>query len=85
MCGFDGIQRGNYFGGQPIGRTELEARVGKLKNGKAAGKGEVTGEIVKGGGELVVDQIWRLCNMAFESDVVSEAGGSAVIGSTVQG
>ena len=24
MCGFDGIQRGNYFRGEPIGRAEVE-------------------------------------------------------------
>ena len=36
MCGFDGIQRDNYFGGEPIGRAEVEVRVGKIKNGKAA-------------------------------------------------
>ena len=40
MCGFDGIQRGNYFGGEPIGKAEVEVRVGKLKNGKVAGKEE---------------------------------------------
>ena len=28
MWGFDGIQRGNYFGGEPIGRAEFELRVG---------------------------------------------------------
>ena len=33
MYGFDGIQRDNYFRGEPIGRAE--ARVGKLKNRKA--------------------------------------------------
>ena len=38
MCGFDGIRRGNYFGGESIGRAEVEVRVGKLKNGKAAGR-----------------------------------------------
>ena len=38
MCGFAGGQRGNYFGGEPIRRTEVEVRVGKLKNGKAAVK-----------------------------------------------
>ena len=38
MCGFDGVQGGNYFEGEPIRRTEVEVRVGKLKNGKAAGK-----------------------------------------------
>ena len=24
MCGFDGAQRANYFGGVPIGRAEVE-------------------------------------------------------------
>ena len=32
------MQEGNYFEGEPIRRTEVEIRVGKLKNGKAAGK-----------------------------------------------
>ena len=62
MCGFDGIRRGNYFGGEPIGREEVEVRVGKLKNGKAAGKDGITGEMIKGG-DRVVNWIWRLCNM----------------------
>ena len=39
MCGFDGVRRGNYFGGEPIRRMEVEVRVEKLKNGKD----EVTG------------------------------------------
>ena len=42
MCGFDGIRRVGCFGGEPIGGAE-ELRVGKLKNGGAAGKGEITG------------------------------------------
>ena len=57
MCGFDGIRRGNYIGREPIGRAVVEVRVGKLKNG----------EMIKGGGDRVVDWIWRPCNMAFES------------------
>ena len=63
MCGFNGIRRGNYFGGEPIGRAEVEVRLGKLKNGKTAGKDEVTREMIKGGGDKVVDWIWRLCNI----------------------
>ena len=43
-----GVQRGNYFGGEPIRRTEVDIRVGKLKNGKAAGKDVVTGEMIRG-------------------------------------
>ena len=42
MRGFDEIRRGNYFGGEPIERAEVEVRVGKLKNGKAASKDEIT-------------------------------------------
>ena len=42
MCGFEGVWKGNYFGGEAIRRTEVEVRVGKLENGKAAGKDEVT-------------------------------------------
>ena len=34
MYDFDGVQRGNYFGGKSIGRAEVEVRVGKLKNRK---------------------------------------------------
>ena len=54
MCGFDGIRRGNYFGGESIGRTEVELRMGKLKNRKAAGKDDVTGEMIKGESDMVV-------------------------------
>ena len=36
MCGFDGIQRGNYLG-ESIWRTEVKVRMLKLKNGKTVG------------------------------------------------
>ena len=41
--------------------------MGKFKNGKAAGKDEIIEEMLKGGGNMVVDWIWSLCNMAFEN------------------
>ena len=44
--------------------------MGKLKNGKAAGKDDVAGEVIKDGGDMVVGWIWRLCNMAFEGGAV---------------
>ena len=69
MWGFDGIWGGKYFRGEPIERAEVEVRLVKLKNGKAAGKDETTGEVIKGGGDRVVDWICKLCNMAFESGV----------------
>ena len=43
MYDFDGIRRGNYFGGKAIGRAEIEVRVGKFKNGKAAGGDVIIG------------------------------------------
>ena len=79
MCGFDRIWRGNYFRGEPIGRAEVEVRVGKLKNGKAASEDEITGETIEAGGDRVVDWIWRLCNMTFESAVVPGDWRSAMI------
>ena len=51
---------------------EVEVRVRKLRNGKAAAKDEVTGEMIKIGGESVLDWTWRLRNMAFESGVMPE-------------
>ena len=60
-------------------------RVGKLMNVKATGKNEITGEMIKGGGDRVVDWIWRLCNMTFESGVVPEDWRSTVIVSLYKG
>ena len=79
MCGFDGIQRGNYFEEDPIRRTEVEVREGKLRDGKAAGRDEVTGEMIKGGGYMVVDWVWKICNMDFENGVVPEDWRSGVV------
>ena len=42
------------LGKESISRTEVEVIVGKLKNGKAAGKNEVMGEMIKGGGDRAV-------------------------------
>ena len=46
--------------------------MGKFRNRKAAGKDEVTGEMVKGGSEMAMYWIWRLCNMVFKSGIVPE-------------
>ena len=49
-------------------------RVGKLENGKATGKDEITGKMIKGEGNKVVDWIWRLFNMAFENVLCRKTG-----------
>ena len=85
MCGFDGVKRGIYLGGDPIRRTDVEVRLGKLKNGKVASKDEVTGEMVKGGGDMVLNWIWRFGNMAFENGIVCKDWRSTVIASLYKG
>ena len=45
-------------------------RVKKLKNGKAMGKDDASGEIGKNESKLVIEWVWKLCNMAFEIGVV---------------
>ena len=79
MCGYDGVRSENYFEGEPIRKIEVKERVKELKNGKSAGKDEITEQMVKGGGDMVVDWIWKLYNMTFESDVVPEDLRSGVI------
>ena len=41
VCGFYEVRTGNYFGGEPIRGTEVEVRVGMLKNGKDDVKGDM--------------------------------------------
>ena len=58
---------------------EIEVRVGKLKNGKTAGKDEVMGEMIKSGDDRVVEWIWRLYNLVLESGAVLEDWRSTMI------
>ena len=51
--------------------------MGKLRNRKATGK--VTGEMMRDEGNQVMNWIWRLCNITFESGDTPEDWRSAVI------
>ena len=44
-------------GGEPFLRAEVEVKVGNLKNARAAGKDKITREMMKGGGDRMVDWI----------------------------
>ena len=63
MCGFDGARRSNYFGGEPLSEDEVEVRNKRIKNAKTISKDEITGGIIKGGSELVIEWVYKLCNM----------------------
>ena len=60
------------FGEESIGRADVEVRIGKLKNGKAAGGDELTSEMIKGEG----DWICRLYNMSFGGKTVCRVLGT---------
>ena len=45
LCAFDGVWRGNYFRGKLIRRTEVDLRLGKLKNEKAADTDDIIGDL----------------------------------------
>src|SRR5678816_4733604 len=48
-------------------------------SGKSAGIDEITGEMIKNGGEKVIDWIWNLCNKAFMEGIVPRDCRRAVI------
>ena len=79
VCGFDGARRNRYFGDEVISKEEVMGIVRKLKNGKSAGIDEITGQMIKNGGEMVIDWIGKLCKNAFMEGIVSRDWRRAVI------
>jgi hypothetical protein len=47
-------------------KEEVERAVRRLKNNKSPGIDNITGEMIKNGGEMVVKEIHELCNMAWK-------------------
>ena len=58
--------------------TSEKSHIGELRKFKTE-KLQVTGEMINGVGERVVNWIWRVCNMAFKNIVVPEDCRSAMI------
>ena len=61
-----GLQDHSGTGTPEVTREEVERAVKKLQNGKAAGKDRVIAELVKNGGETMIDwleeviqEVWR--------------------------
>ena len=65
--------------GEGISRVEVVEAIRKVKMGKAPGTDGVCGEMLKFGGELVVDWIWKMCRLAWEEGKVPEDWKSGII------
>ena len=77
--GLEGIVRNEYNGHESIRREEVLSAVKKLNNGKFAGVDGIGSELLKYGGDVVVDWVWKLCSMCWDLGVVPEDWKGAVI------
>ena len=56
----------------PIKRREVKRAIGRLKLGKASGVDGITAEMLKFGGEAVIDWMHMICNLAWKQGVVPD-------------
>ena len=62
-----------------VERVEVEKAISRLKCGKAAGIDGITPEMLKYGGEVVVEWMWLICKLAWKQKEVPEEWRKAVI------
>ena len=61
------MQRGNKIQGQEdICRKEIKRAVGKLKMGKTPGTDGIRAEMLKYGGDQIINILMRICQVAWE-------------------
>ncbi len=60
-------------------RSDIMEAIRKLKFCKASGPDDITAEILKCGGEIVIDWMVWICNLAWEQSRVPEAWSKAII------
>ena len=63
----------------PIKKREIRQAIGRLKGGKAPGIDGVTAEMLKAGGEVVVEWLHWVCCLSWEQGVVPEEWVQAII------
>lgn len=59
MSRFDGIRKNIHLGVEAISRKKVIVKMRKLKNDKLAGIDGITGEMVKYGGEIMIDRLFK--------------------------
>ena len=63
----------------PIKRREVRRAIGRLKMGKAAGVDGITAEMLKFGGEIIIDWMHLICSMAWKQGVVPDDWTKAIL------
>ena len=74
-----GAGRKRAYVQKEIERTEVEKAISGLKSGKAAGIDGITPEMLKYGGEVVVEWMWFICKLAWRQKEVPEEWRNAII------
>ena len=62
-----------------VTREEVEVAVRKLKNGKAPGSDEIVAELVKNGGQVMVDWLWELLREVWRTKRVPQDWKNAIL------
>ena len=64
---------------EEITKEEIRRGVGKLKKGKAEGVCGISGELLKAGGEVVIEWLFKIYNMVWRTGVAPEDWQRAII------
>ena len=62
-----------------VTREEVKKAMSKLKNGKAAGSDEIVAELVKNGGEAMVDWLWELLREVWRTKQIPQEWKNAIL------
>jgi hypothetical protein len=79
----DGNNEETYCNVQPDvempSREEVEAAVKALKNNKAPGKDEISAEVLKKGGDVIIDKLWELVRIIWEKEMMPNDWQEAIV------
>ena len=69
----------NHCSEPAILRSEIVAAVKKLKAGKAPGTDEIPGELLKHGGDCIIDQLHHICNDIWMKETIPDDWTKSII------
>jgi hypothetical protein len=63
----------------PISKDEVKVAVARLRRGKSVGLDGISAEVLKAGGEAVIDSLWILCSLCFIREVIPSNWSEGII------